>query len=286
MEIELACDIDQSVLNSVIEDLKTLDKKETVIFDFKKTGFFSSFAITFFLIILNDLCRNHKVWLQFSKDTPLLYYLSRMGFFGQLNEAIVINPQAARDPKYIEPYRKLNDTILEITPITRIEIAGAIEHIFNTMTNVLGYDCHFAGNIAILLSELLNNVIDHSQNVSSGFVSLQTYRRAKYVEISVVDSGIGIYQSLKENQLLALNNDIDGILHAVRKGISRFPGQNRGFGLHTCLQLTKENQGSLYIRSGSGEFLSWKRKINTARVSYFQGTQVAIKLPYLKSGRN
>lgn len=104
-----------------------------------------------------------------------------------------------------------------------------------------------------LLTEMINNVIDHSK-ADKAYTYAQKYPFAGAIDISFFDNGISIPKSFEEADL-KFKDDCDAISKAIN-GISskeKIDDDPRGYGLNTTVQLTiKGNNGSILIASRGG----------------------------------
>jgi len=117
----------------------------------------------------------------------------------------------------------------------------------------------FAGQdpdaLNISLSEIFNNIIDHSGSPDLGFTSTQHYSEKKRLETAVCDFGTGIpnkvnafFQSKGRDAV----NHKDALSWAMQKGNStNSTAKNRGFGLDTLSNLVKILIGELKIVTNS-----------------------------------
>jgi anti-sigma regulatory factor (Ser/Thr protein kinase) len=103
----------------------------------------------------------------------------------------------------------------------------------------------------ISLSEIFNNIIDHSDSADLGFTATQYYEKRNRLELAVCDFGVGIpnkinsfFNSLKKEIL----DQKDALRWAMQKGNStNSTPKNRGFGLDTLSSLVKKLKGELKI---------------------------------------
>lgn len=101
------------------------------------------------------------------------------------------------------------------------------------------------------LNEIMDNVLLHSES-GCGYVMAQYHQAKKIIAICIYDSGIGIYNSLK-NSPHRPHTPIDAISLAIQEGVGDGKGQGNGlFGLY---QIVTENNGSLNITSGSASIM-------------------------------
>lgn len=100
------------------------------------------------------------------------------------------------------------------------------------------------------ISETMDNVLTHSE-IGYGFVMGQFHPTNNHIAFCINDSGIGIYNSLK-NSKHKPRKPSDAISLAIQEGIGDGKGQGNGlYGLH---QIVTTTNGSLSIKSGSELF--------------------------------
>lgn len=106
----------------------------------------------------------------------------------------------------------------------------------------------------ISLKEVFNNIFDHSKSEITGYVISQYYPTKNMLSFSICDFGIGI-----PTCILNSNIDIDTFSHSLlidkslEDGVSsRSTPQNRGMGLNSILNYTKQSNGALLIVSNNG----------------------------------
>ena len=106
------------------------------------------------------------------------------------------------------------------------------------------------------LTEVFNNVFDHSKSPVQGYVITQYFPQKNILSFSVCDFGIGIPNTV--NDYLAKNNskrlpDQLAIHKAIEVGFSiKSTPRNRGFGLDNILEVTEDSNGELSIISNNG----------------------------------
>ncbi len=212
-------------------------------------------------------------------------YLERMGFWAQ----------AARFFRGVEPRpapRRGSDVLLEATPIERAADVHAIlarvrSRARAILAGHLGYDALAVDRFLVALSEVCQNVLEHSGDV--GFVAIQKYFYREslgrnVVKIGVSDLGAGVRATL-EGRLGRLSGDLDALDKAVLQGVSRHGDPGRGHGLRAVRETVVAWEGKLSVRSGAGRLSllpSWARgKTREARIAPFPGTQLFLTLPAL-----
>lgn len=97
---------------------------------------------------------------------------------------------------------------------------------------------------------MFSNIDDHSY-FNKAFISIQEYTQEKLVDINVIDDGISIPNSLKENSSYEDNYYIEKAL----QGMSSKKENIRGFGLRTVYNyITSVPKGEILIASHNGLF--------------------------------
>jgi signal transduction histidine kinase len=217
----------------------------------------------------------------------VLKYLERMDFFKFADRYFKLEPST---PHLSEKYLRssYSDVLLEITPIAKSDdihfIVGKVKERAHTiLTNHLNYDEKAINGFIVALSEVCQNIIEHSE--TKGFVAIQKYHfqtiNKNVVRIAVMDIGIGFRKSLSER--LLLKSDLDAIDKALFQGASRYADKGRGHGLASVRRFVNQWSGKLSIRSGTAKLSiipawSWGKEKET-NLPYFPGSQINILLP-------
>jgi len=224
----------------------------------------------------------------------VLKYLERMDFFRYAAQYFDLVPDKPYMPdKYLRS--ACSDVLLEITPIERSDdihfIVGLVKkRAQSILEKHLHYDEQAVNGFIVALSEVCQNIIEHSEN--TGFVGIQKYHFNKYnrniVKIAVMDLGIGFKQSLSSR--VAPEDDIEAIDKALLHAVSRYSDEGRGHGLAAVRRFVEKWDGKLSIRSGSGRLSiipewSWG-KHRESNLAYFPGAQINIILPEVQGHKS
>ncbi len=187
-----------------------------------------------------------------------------------------------------------SDVLLEITKIEGTDdihsivdrVKGGAEVILRTH---LHYDSAAIDSFIVALSEICQNIPEHSQDI--GYVGIQKYFYGKklgknVVKIAVMDSGIGMKKSLSQRygDLYGEKwSDALAIELALFKSASRYEDIGRGHGLTSVKKMVQKWNGKFMIRSGTakvGIVPQWDAtKPQQSSLSFFPGTQISIVLP-------
>jgi len=243
------------------------------------------------LLEIGELCmlEDVKKTILLPRSAEVLRYLERMDFFPQAKRSFALEPIHAPSPEGRAPD---SDVLLEITPIERANdihsIVGKVEERAQSiLAKHLHYDGKAMNGFIVALSEICQNIIEHSEN--KGFVGIQKYRYPSLgrniVKIAVMDAGIGFRRSLSSR--FKLRNDLDAIEKALLHGASRHADEGRGHGLAAVRRFVTQWDGKLSIRSGTARAAlvpKWSRGREQERnLTPFPGTQINIILPEVRT---
>ncbi len=231
--------------------------------------------------------RGVKKELVLPRSEDVLRYMDRMDFFRYAGRYYIIRPGRPNlSSRYLR--RSSSDVLLEITPIEKSDdihfIVGKVrERARMILQKHLNYDEKTVSEFIVALSEICQNIIEHSDNI--GFVGIQKYRFSRIeknvVKIAVMDLGRGFRASLSER--INVGSDSDAIEKAMFHAVSRHPDRGRGLGLAAVRKFVSDCSGRLSIRSGSARLSilpdwSWGRE-REAGLREFPGSQIGIMLP-------
>lgn len=261
---------------------------DTPIIDLREVSFIDPYGMVGILELgelLKSNCIQKTIHLPMSEE--VLKYLERMDFFKFADNYFKLEPSK---PEISEKYRRssYSDVLLEITAIEKSDdihfIVGRVKERANAILKKhLNYDEKAINGFIVALSEVCQNIIEHSEN--RGFVGIQKYHfqnlNKNIVKIAVMDIGIGFRNSLSERFLF--KNDFDAIEKALLHGASRYADEGRGHGLAAVRRFVNQWNGKISIRSGTAKLSiipdwSWGKSKET-KLSYFPGSQINIMLP-------
>lgn len=136
--------------------------------------------------------------------------------------------------------------------------------------------------IYYLLDELTQNIVDHSA-ISFGTVFAQFYNEKKYLDLSICDTGKGLYQSYIDNNKHQPTSNEEAINFGVYGKSTKNIPESRGFGLNTSRNmLTKGLNGNFFMMTGNGFFLQNNEReeiITTKDDLTFNGCMLNLRIP-------
>ncbi|OGW37366.1 MAG: hypothetical protein A2Y97_05710 [Nitrospirae bacterium RBG_13_39_12] len=262
--------------------------KESPIIDLQGTTFIDPYGMVG-LLEAGELFKSEGIrkTIYLSASEEVLKYLERMDFFKFAETYFSFEPIKPQiSEKYLRSF--YSDVLLEITPIEKSDdihfIVGKVkDRAHSILANNLNYDENAINGFIVALSEVCQNIIEHSEN--KGFVGIQKYHfqnlNKNVVKIAVMDIGIGFKKSLSDR--FTLKNDFEAIEKGLLHGASRFEDKGRGYGLSAVRRFVKKWDGKLSIRSGTAKLSiipKWTRgKAKETNLTYFPGAQINIILP-------
>lgn len=195
-----------------------------------------------------------QITLDFKNDKDGTYgYLNRIGFFDHLDSEIEVLPEKP-SLSGASLYRGSNARLVEIEKINPnhkdrslpTRLADALDEAVRHRPD------HDSLSFAAftVLSELTDNIFQHSSTELDGYAVLQVYKSG--VKVAVSDSGKGIIETLRpslRSEFPRLTNltDTELIVEAFRTGLSRH-GRGRGCGLRRSAEQAIKYNATLDVR--------------------------------------
>jgi anti-sigma regulatory factor (Ser/Thr protein kinase) len=179
------------------------------------------------------------------------HYLERMGLFNflKIESGIQIKKHEASG---------------RFIPLTQIKTPEELTRFITEVTPLLHLKPIHAEPLRYVLSELIRNVLEHSLSRQGAIVSAQYYSKSNTVRVGIVDTGVGIWQTI--NQAHNPKNDLEAIRLALIPGITGTTNKeggteyNAGAGLFFIKSMATVNQDFFVIYSGRAMYKLLKRK--------------------------
>jgi anti-sigma regulatory factor (Ser/Thr protein kinase) len=173
-----------------------------------------------------------------------LPYLIRMKLF----EFLGVNPPAS----IVE-----HEAAGRFIPLTQIKTSLDLNKFITDMVPLLHASPAEADPIKYVMSELIRNVLEHSQSRHGAIVCAQFFKKTNRVAIGVADTGIGVKKAMT---IHAPKNDLDALSQSLRPGVTgttrRFGGTetNAGAGLFFTRNIAKVGRNHFFIYSGAAGY--------------------------------
>jgi hypothetical protein len=171
-------------------------------------------------------------------------------------------------------------------PIKRVERERMFEYINATATffKSIIEDSKDLAMLTQCMSELINNVYDHSQSAIGAYVFCQYYPDSNEIKMAVSDYGIGIPASVNDSRRKdrkSVLSEIDCLKWAVKENnsIHSIP-RNAGKGLDIVSSFVKKNKGSWRLLSGNAQIKGSSSRNNYSPniINNFKGTLIEITI--------
>ncbi len=178
------------------------------------------------------------------------HYLSRMGLFRFLGtdqfEGILEHDASGR-----------------FVPLTQIKNSTELTQFLTDMIPLLHLDPKHAESIRYIVSELVRNVLEHSQSKQGALVAAQYHKKSNKIRIGIADTGLGIRKTISHSY--SVKSDSEAIHLALMPGITgttrREGGSefNAGAGLFFIKSIASVNRDFFILYSGTTLYKLLKR---------------------------
>ncbi len=162
------------------------------------------------------------------------------------------------------------------------DVNAVVGRFFTLARSELGFGPGDLADSAKIVSELCNNIKDHSADW--GLATVQLYRERsgrRYVSIGVADLGVGIRQSLSLHRPEVTSWTHQQAIEQALSGLSSRPSGG-GLGLSSVREIVRRYTGHLAVRSGDSKVQMTAGKATRAlHVAQFAGTQVGLSFSQL-----
>lgn len=169
---------------------------------------------------------------------------------------------------------------------TKRESSKEREELLTTFEDILISQLGIKGQLrtalGYLLSEAITNIVDHAK-VSSGFIMVQNYPNKKFLDVCIVDTGIGIRKSYNPEKYREIKSDSDALELALNGKSTKKQAVTRGYGISTSRKMLVNGLGGKYfLFSGNAFYIfsSEHEMINKLDKQFrWNGTMLALRIP-------
>ena len=182
------------------------------------------------------------------------HYFERMGLFSFLqldSEMNIVKHESAG----------------RFIPLTQIKDSANLSEFIEDMIPLLHLDQKKTQPIKYIVSEIVRNVLEHSDSKHGAIVCAQYYPATNIIRIGVVDSGVGIGRTIRRAHNAP--TDLDAIKLALTPGITGTTDKeggtdyNAGAGLFFTKSIAKINRDFFILYSGDTLFKLLREKKGT-----------------------
>jgi len=269
--------------------LENLRLGDEVRMDFSNVGFVTPFCLLGILLNcrrIKDITK-HKVLLTSLSDAVYLHF-RRMKVFDVADDIITIVGSYSSLIPWAEVKESTN--LIEVTRIAGDKDTGSQDIIrvgkllrdraSNILAVWLGKEIAEAGEFVTVLSEIAQNIFEHSDDY--GYVALNKYVYSDKVRLnlSIIDGGAGIGNTVRaklKRRGKKLRQFSEYLAYPFEIGLSR----SGGGGLRIVYQKVKDWGGSIFVRSENSIAVTQSMSLRFElrdNVHRFQGTHIGIWL--------
>lgn len=162
---------------------------------------------------------------------------------------------------FSEPYSYTDEDDLDTAyafPLDKIykfnsslQVANLSQAYVNTLSSLCECESGVLDSINWCINEVMDNVLTHSE-CQEGYVMAQFHPTTKHIAFCVYDSGIGIYNTLKDSKHHP-RVEIDALTLAIQEGVG--DGKGQGNGLYGLYEAVLKNNGILSLTSGQSSIM-------------------------------
>jgi anti-sigma regulatory factor (Ser/Thr protein kinase) len=147
--------------------------------------------------------------------------------------------------RYEKPKIKSSKSAL-VQFLNSAECDAVSDRVINSVLRTTKLDRQHIAALEWALSEITDNVINHSNSPVGGFLIHHKLPNSETIEFTVADSGIGIPRSL------GIPDEMEALQKAIQEGVTRNKESNQGNGLYGTYRLSSSSSGLFSIRSRRG----------------------------------
>lgn len=223
-------------------------------------------ALARLLALSNQLeAAKKSVTLDFSSCKGTLTYLDRAGFFEHLHPSVLVLPKRPVGSR-AKDFKGNNLGLVELKAINPLApVQNIPELLKNSFVSCAG-DSYSAAAFTVL-SELFQNVEEHSESATPGFAGLQFYKKTNHIQTVISDSGRGIVGTLRpviaqrhpeiarRIACSSLPPDVALLQAVFSEGrISQKESDGCGLGLKRSSEVAKKYKAKITVRQEDFEF--------------------------------
>ncbi len=187
----------------------------------------------------------------FLPNEDITAYLHRMDFFEHFAGRIAVD----RDLGHLDARGRYSASLSELQRVSEPRDVIRVTKEFGKILSKGDLGPAEVRRCQAVLSEGLNNVLDHACSVCGAYTAIQPWARLGTVAVAVADAGVGIPYTIRQHpEILRMNlSDHDLIKFATRHLVSsKHHETGRGGGFTCALASVGAGRGRMKIWSGKG----------------------------------
>lgn len=227
-----------SVINNVIRFLNQckIDEKKNIIFDLRRIRSQSYASVH---VTLSGIANYYVDNYSFNID--FLTHKSQYISCTSINNPI----PALTEQKLFE--KNIFDKVITFSNAYEVEFIS--KQIITQLRRSVECEEGVLIGLSWCINEIMDNVLNHSFS-KRGYVMAQIHKTTKHIVISIFDTGIGLYNSIKSSKEYNPSDEVEAIKLVIGKGVTCNKELGQGNGLWGLNEIVKINHGHLSIMTG------------------------------------
>lgn len=268
----------KSLLNA-LEQFNVLESGDELVLDLRSLKFIHPFLVLPLCSLISKAIQNDiKIDFQFNNKTK--YYLDTI-LFPSGFDALAEDHWS----KFLAQFQ--NKTFLPICKIPVNSSNNLIrEELLSTFENIAMKQLKITGQmvtvIKYLSGEAMDNIVEHAQ-VSNGWIMVQNYPEKGFLDICILDSGIGLIGSYKSIGIENIDSDVKALEQAINGNSTKQITETRGYGIDTSRRMLVEGlKGKYFLFSGAAFYIYTNELEQITPISFdsrWNGTMLALRIP-------
>lgn len=260
--------------------LEQLDDSDRVVVDLRGTEFIDPFGLAVIWTLLRHAGQSAPPQVLLPVRDGTANYLAASRVIEALPMAVSCLPELP-DISFRSSSRTI---VMGATEVQDDESLQSVrDHYREMLRQQLACTQEYADAFGATVSELCQNILDHSDDPYGGIALAQRYRRkydgVQFVVLAVADAGIGIRRSLNSKYREPFSEDAVAIQAALQPDYTARQGTG-GLGLPRVLQVSREYGGRVDVWSGNASVrkqANGRDQVHSGDVA-LPGTQLCVSL--------
>lgn len=177
-------------------------------------------------------------------------------------------------------------------PICMIPVEGrntlVREQLLTVFENILLRQLKITGQmisvVKYLISEAMDNIVDHAE-VMNGWIMVQNYPTKGFLDICILDAGLGLLGTYKKFGFDKINSDEEALEQAINGKSTKQITETRGYGIDTSRRMLVDGLKGKYLLFSGASFYVYTKDLEQItplnRISKWNGTILALRIPKL-----
>lgn len=246
----------------------TIQQTDKIIWNFKDACTMDTAGLVILTALMDQMNKNGaQQTIRYNESNPrtqsVIDFMARMNLF-----EVCLFPYPNQKARYQK------DTLCEISAVS---LEDEVNVPIYKLRNMIKRHERLSA-LEVAATEIVMNAMHHAEASRPCYVAARIYRHT--IEITICDTGIGIWNHLSKS-FEGLKDDMEAIRLALEQYITgnrNGARSNSGMGLYISKSIFTQNDGTLIIWSGTGQYqLVRKQEKYTATKPYWQGTIVNMR---------